>query len=205
MINLGNIELSKMYLGSTEVQKAYLGTEQIYPSTQPTVVPIQIVQNGNFADGLNDWTVDTYCTAATQSVGIKLTKKKSTTRGAILYQSPSGLSKNSKYYQKVVMKKGSDTACAGFCTSSFTVSSNVQMFSDVTADWDTLDQITSPTGSANKICLRVGSSSSATGVNAYFKSFMVIDLTAMYGAGNEPSLSECRTLFPNDYYPYNVQ
>lgn len=203
MINLGNIELSKMSLGSTEVQKAYLGTEQIYP-TQPAIVPVQIIQNGDFADGLTGWTADTYCTATLQTVGVRLSKKKSTTRGAILYQSPSGLSTTKKFYQKAVMKAGSETACAGFCTSSFTVGSNVQMYSDVTADWDTLDQITSPTGSANKAMIRVGASSSATGVWADFKSFMIIDLTATFGAGNEPSLSECRTLFPNDYYPYNV-
>lgn len=32
---------------------------------------------------------------------------------------------------------------------------------------------------------------------------MQIDLTLMFGAGNEPTLAEFETLFPNTYYPYN--
>ena len=37
------------------------------------------------------------------------------------------------------------------------------------------------------------------------KDLMCIDLTAMFGAGNEPStVEEFKTLFPNDYYAYNA-
>lgn len=32
----------------------------------------------------------------------------------------------------------------------------------------------------------------------------LIDLTQMFGAGNEPTLEECKALFTEDYYPYNV-
>lgn len=36
-------------------------------------------------------------------------------------------------------------------------------------------------------------------------SVMLIDLTAMFGAGNEPStVEEFEKIFPNDYYPYNA-
>lgn len=34
--------------------------------------------------------------------------------------------------------------------------------------------------------------------------FSVIDLTQMFGSGNEPSLSECESLFVADYYVYNT-
>nr|DAO84604.1 MAG TPA: tail fiber protein [Bacteriophage sp.] len=36
------------------------------------------------------------------------------------------------------------------------------------------------------------------------KSVRLIDLTQMFGAGNEPTLEQCREIFVNDYYPYNA-
>jgi hypothetical protein len=78
------------------------------------------------------------------------------------------------------------------------------MYSDATSDWEVMDQIISPAAASNRTCLRVGTSSSATGVYAFFKSFMMIDLTATFGTGNEPTIDACRRIFPDDYYPYNV-
>lgn len=36
-----------------------------------------------------------------------------------------------------------------------------------------------------------------------FSKFNVIDLTKMFGAGNEPTLEEFKSMFPEDYYPYD--
>ena len=36
------------------------------------------------------------------------------------------------------------------------------------------------------------------------KSVRLIDLTQMFGAGNEPTLEQCREIFANEYYPYNA-
>lgn len=33
---------------------------------------------------------------------------------------------------------------------------------------------------------------------------MCVDLTKMFGSGNEPTVEEFEAMFPNDYYPYNV-
>lgn len=33
---------------------------------------------------------------------------------------------------------------------------------------------------------------------------ILVDLTQMFGAGNEPTLEQCREIFANDYYPYNA-
>lgn len=32
----------------------------------------------------------------------------------------------------------------------------------------------------------------------------LVDLTQMFGAGNEPTLEQCREIFANEYYPYNA-
>ena len=38
----------------------------------------------------------------------------------------------------------------------------------------------------------------------YARNFMTIDLTLMFGAGNEPTLEECQKIFSADYYPYDA-
>lgn len=44
----------------------------------------------------------------------------------------------------------------------------------------------------------------STGYKVKFKNPMVIDLTAMFGAGNEPATpEEFRAMFPAEYYPYS--
>ena len=37
-----------------------------------------------------------------------------------------------------------------------------------------------------------------------YKTARLVDLTKMFGAGNEPTLEQCREIFANDYYPYNA-
>jgi len=47
--------------------------------------------------------------------------------------------------------------------------------------------------------------STASGYSATFKDFVVIDLTAMFGAGNEPAtVAEFERMFPEPYYPYSA-
>lgn len=46
--------------------------------------------------------------------------------------------------------------------------------------------------------------SATTGI-VYFKDVIAIDLTQMFGTGNEPTtVEEFRALYPNSYYPYNA-
>lgn len=46
--------------------------------------------------------------------------------------------------------------------------------------------------------------SSGVNVGEYYFSYMLFDLTKMFGSGNEPSTpQEFEAMFPNDYYPYN--
>lgn len=37
-----------------------------------------------------------------------------------------------------------------------------------------------------------------------YKSARLVDLTQMFGAGNEPTLEQCREIFANESYPYNL-
>lgn len=47
--------------------------------------------------------------------------------------------------------------------------------------------------------------SSGVNVGEYYFSYMLFDLTQMFGSGNEPSTpEEFEAMFPTDYYPYNA-
>lgn len=43
-----------------------------------------------------------------------------------------------------------------------------------------------------------------SGATISFKNMQIVDLTQMFGAGNEPTLEQCREIFANEYYPYNA-
>lgn len=51
---------------------------------------------------------------------------------------------------------------------------------------------------------RAGGEATIIGATNSCKDLQLIDLTQMFGAGNEPTLEQCREIFANDYYPYNA-
>mgnify|MGYP004479382029 CR=1 FL=1 len=76
--------------------------------------------------------------------------------------------------------------------------------------WTTYSNIISPSIDNNSsrpfdiLLSQSGSSVFEPSDKFMFKNIMAIDLTKMFGAGNEPSTSEeFEALFPEDYYPYN--
>lgn len=58
---------------------------------------------------------------------------------------------------------------------------------------------------SDKIRFYVGGLSASVGDIVQFRNAMIIDLTQMFGAGNEPStVEEFKAMFPNDYYEYKT-
>ena len=106
------------------------------------------------------------------------------------------------YYLRCDMKD-IDGTCYMHFSSDGAVASNTVIQSSNTA-WERRGIVTKPKGSNNKVCLRVGSSTTPEGKSGYFKNAICIDLTATFGAGNEPTLAECEAMFTDDYYPYYV-
>lgn len=43
-----------------------------------------------------------------------------------------------------------------------------------------------------------------SGATISFKNIQTVDLTQMFGAGNEPTLEQCREIFASESYPYNA-
>lgn len=54
------------------------------------------------------------------------------------------------------------------------------------------------------IGFRAAGTSTIIGATNSFKDLQVVDLTQMFGAGNEPTLEQCREIFANESYLYNA-
>ena len=55
-----------------------------------------------------------------------------------------------------------------------------------------------------RLIIRCGVQADAIGNNCTVSKAMVVDLTDMFGAGNEPTAAEFVAMFPYDYYDYNA-
>lgn len=54
------------------------------------------------------------------------------------------------------------------------------------------------------IGVRAAGATTVIGATISCKNIQCIDLTQMFGAGNEPTLEQCREIFANEHYPYNA-
>lgn len=58
--------------------------------------------------------------------------------------------------------------------------------------------------STSIVGFRAAGESTIIGATNSCKNAQVVDLTQMFGAGNEPTLEQCREIFANESYPYNA-
>ncbi len=169
------------------------------------VVPIQIVENGDFATGTTyRWgVINTASSIANDNDTLLMTivtaGSSSTSRG--VYNSVAKLTTGHIYYNKVKLV----TSYAG--SVRLRTSSLAMMTMTTTAGVDgTFDNVKEYTGTdAQRVNIYSHYGKASTvGQTMRIYSAMIIDLTATFGAGNEPDLDRCRRLFPLDYYDYNT-
>lgn len=174
--------------------------------TGPSIKPIQLVRNGNFtegADGLDYWDTVYPATPSVTDGELRLEKSTSGTRGAMVASTSAAgaVSKTHVYYLKAELKAGTINANAGFFTSSYSIGGNTYLATSETV-WVKKDVILSPVNNTDLVCCRAGVQSSGAHTYAFMRNICLIDLTATFGAGNEPDIDTCRRLFPKDYYEY---
>ena len=103
-----------------------------------------------------------------------------------------------KYYLSVDSYGSSDSD-----TLTINLSYNPQITFDLSTSYQTYDTVFTITsfgvdyGNAVYIVTTIDSV-------VFLRNFYIIDLTLMFGAGNEPDLEECRSLFTSEYYPYST-
>lgn len=152
----------------------------------------QQVKNGNFAtsDGWQSYNGSSFSISNFEVSII------STQFGGI---SQSGLHfYTHKYYLSVDSYGSSDSD-----TLSINISRNSDVTFDLTTSYQTYDTVLSISsfwssyGNAIYIVTPIDSV-------VFLRNLYIIDLTLMFGSGNEPDLEECRSLFTSDYYLYSL-
>lgn len=153
----------------------------------------QLVQNGNFADSSN-WVAEGSSTInSVTNNTINVTTANVGNSGIAQISFP--MTNGHQYLLVATIKTTGQTniSVSGiggvlFNTNSFVTKGGV-------FTW------TAATGNQWSVRIRNFDANSAT---FEAKNVMLIDLTEMFGAGNEPSAEGFLELFPNDYYEYNV-
>lgn len=115
------------------------------------------------------------------------------------------------YYLSVTAKKiaGSEVPLyLGFLTLLNTIGNN-DTVETVSTDWETLNLLTRPVRASDRFGIRIGVTGSPADVEYHIKNVCLIDVTAIYGEGNEPATVEEfddwleKNIGLRDYYDYN--
>ena len=165
----------------------------------------QLIPNGDFSNGTSNWSIhDSSIEIISVSNGELTLQKVGGSYGGMCRVNPFTVDSTHVYYLKATLKSNDGTqAFFGFCTSSWTVGSNIQ-YNTTSLNYETISFTASPAANSAYLILRIGAGSSSAGVSLTCKNFMCIDLTAMFGAGNEPTKEECDLIFVDNYYTYDT-
>lgn len=112
---------------------------------------------------------------------------------------------NGHTYLMSVDMKPSKAMCCGFRNFADTWTGN--NYDLIGGQWSNISYIVTCTSETTRYPY-IGNSLGSqivSGDTIEIKNLMIIDLTAMFGTGNEPTtVEEFRALYPNSYYPYNT-
>ena len=188
--------------GGADVE-GYLGSRaEIRSVYGKTLVWNQLVPNGNF-DTDEGWATVSNCTLTVFDNIAKITVVNPSEYfylNQLTFPTTLSSIENHRYLISVDVRSSVDTEVSGYFGGVRTFWSNI-LTSGV---WHHADNIIQPSIAHNGgyIC---GSYNPATGDTIEFRNFNIIDLTKMFGAGNEPStVEEFRSLFPLSYYAYDA-
>lgn len=206
-LNERNVTIMSPYpFWITEAKKQFapVGREEIegefldYTLT-PRLMFNQLVQNGNFVD-VSGWggSLTRFDFSASNNIG-KISMPTAYT-GDVFLRKEVDVITGHKFYQKAEVKVvGSGT----FASSITSANGRSWVNFTPTGDWQTLETISNAViASPARIdfVLRTG----ATGTYE-IRNVVMVDLTQMFGAGNEPTtVAEFKAMFPNDYYEYTT-
>jgi len=151
-----------------------------------------LITNGNFANGTTGWSVINTGTSIMPDGTIKLLDESTGYTGTI-YQIP-GLNVGDILYARVEGRCASISSGGEFglsSTDSATVGGTIDIVIPVSTTLSKISSVFQSRGSILAFKGRVGS----VMYEAYLKSVFVVNLTASFGAGNEPTKEQCDILF----------
>lgn len=162
----------------------------------------QMVQNGDFAS-TSGWVVDNCTISASDNVGTLTVGSGSTTPN--IRRSDITPENGHTYYMSVEINPTETMAAAALVISS---NSYQARMTDIPTGWHKISGIVT-TGSDSLLERTIlyfnYGTGDDTGKTVSVRNYMTIDLTAMFGAGNEPATAaEFERMFPEAYYPYSA-
>lgn len=177
----------------------------------PDITPVQIVNNGNFADWPNENTFPTGYTSAGHFGSTYRDVYKTSAGGlgftAIVDDSSIQRFRNSNgsgfiaghiYFALLYYRGNKTIRIGGSAGNAYRFSIDANIDGGVTS----LLYTASRDVADGQIQFQY-TGGAAVGDYGELRNVNIIDLTATFGAGNEPTLEECRRIFTKDYYPYN--
>ena len=192
-VNSGNAELANIY-GNT-------------------IVWNQLVQNGNFSDGTQGWSAyGASIVASNGELEITTTGDTPARSFANCVNFPILATEGNKVLISFSFRRVGNNASYTVLAQTYPndLSAATGYTSDYTIDDDAvhqLSEIISVTGDTSKLTIHpnTNSSTAAAGDAIRVSNVMVINLTKMFGAGQEPEIPEqFREMFPLDYYEYDA-
>lgn len=169
-------------------------------TTDKYVVFNQQCPNGNFVN-TDNWSANASTISVVDNTLVQSLINDNTSHAGFYYyiaNSNFNFVSGHKYYFSFSVKSPVSTF--------FTVESNNDIIfrSNVTSnEFTRLTSIITPSKNGGFLAY-VNGNVLSKGDIIYYKNCYCIDLTIMYGAGNEPTIDTCRNLFLADYYPYNT-
>lgn len=178
----------------------YNGVETSTSETTSSVMFNQLIKNGNF-ENTDNWI---FTNADSYSVEDNvLTLVVTRQYGSPLLQYVLDFEPYHYYYMSLDFKQDVQGGYTDVCLSQ-NASNRQSFFSIQTSSSDfihysKISQVNNTTINA----LLISNFSANITQTMYIKNIMLIDLTKMYGTGNEPNLNDFETQFPLEYYEYN--
>ena len=157
----------------------------------------QLVLNGNFADN-SSWSKDN-STISISNNTIYIQKTSRTYGGLVIHGS--FRSKTNHIYFGSLYVNEINVPTTGLYSYPVNGTTGGQAFVEATSTGRAIGRHKDT--SVRRLILRCGVSSDAIGNNCTVSKAMIVDLTDMFGAGNEPTAAEFVAMFPYDYYDYN--
>lgn len=176
-------------------------------SKPKTILWNQLVKNGNFADGTNDWSSQSPTKMYMEAIGngsLKVTitedSYKARIRQFAIFSKDHIYNVSFDYYGAYSVNNAAQFIIR---SSPDTIKNYGETPNNV---WLHFGFTIKANGNATLFDL-FSNSSTQSGVLAgdycIYKNICIFDLTQMFGEGNEPTDEEFRAMFPADYYPYN--
>lgn len=169
------------------------GNAQIHKILGKSLVWNQLIQNGGFTS-VSAWSA-TRCSYAVANNIATISVNSGETDG-ILYQSVFGLTVGHKYYVACSIKASGADKGRVYTEGAFSVSNTIT----TSSNWEHFAWI--GTANTNSLVLNIRNYDADNPL--YAKGAKLIDLTLMFGAGDEPTVAQIEAIYPLDYYDHTA-